>query len=381
MTTSTNALHEYKKEEIKAARQEYDDVLNIPWIQRKKGIPHDWILAPLIVGISAGMIVILYILGNRSGFGLGTQNLTLLICAVIAYIFWFWLPEQIYGIKTRTTRHVFWTYPAIRRAIRMFREPGEKFRKHLPVLIVDEKKYFMVNYHRPADFRKYGFQKRIGIVLLNRAMQVVDNDDLFKKAFLVENLSFVTGTEERTKDLRYIRDKYKLTNTLRESEKILARRKSRYEGQGVGVFWSRLMSAFPVLHDAVDESPTMVGTVHEKIRKALGYSFALEFLYEDALHLHQVRNAFIKYMNIAYRSPLLIAKGNGGMLIISVITEQIRGDRKALLALKKMEIIEDGVQNIVARFEGEGVVQQEDLAYYHRKVELAKKIGWPIAKE
>lgn len=31
-------LHEYQKEEIEAARQEYDAVLNIPWIQRRKGI-------------------------------------------------------------------------------------------------------------------------------------------------------------------------------------------------------------------------------------------------------------------------------------------------------------------------------------------------------
>lgn len=38
VTTPGAALYEYQKEEIEAARQEYDAVLNIPWIQRRKGI-------------------------------------------------------------------------------------------------------------------------------------------------------------------------------------------------------------------------------------------------------------------------------------------------------------------------------------------------------
>ncbi|MBL8078006.1 MAG: hypothetical protein JNM55_08590 [Anaerolineales bacterium] len=379
MTIRYKPTYEYKKEEIEAAQQEYNNALNRPWIQRKRGIPHDWVLAPLVL---LGLVSMLFVPTLWfSYFNLPWNNLVALFIIGLSYLLIAWLPEQIYGVKTRSTRYVFWKYSGIRRAIHGFQESGEKFRKHLPVLIIGDKKYFLVNYYYPRDLKKYGFQKRIGIVLLNEAMQVVDNDELFKKLFRIENFSFVMGAAERDKDIKYVRSKYYLINKLKQCEKILARSKDRFERQGVGALWSQLMASFPTLQAAVDESPAILGPIHEKVRKALGYSFALEFLYEDALLLTEISDAFVRYMNAKYRLSLLTAKGNGSLLIVSVIAEQKKEDRNVLLALKQMEAIEEGVLAIIDRFEHEGVVQEEDWEYYHRKVELAKKIGWPIAKE
>jgi len=372
---------EYKKEEVESARQEYLLALHRPWVQRRRGIPHDWIMGSLILGVSVVMLLILFGFGNRFGFGLRTQNIVFLICSLTAFIFWFWLPEQIYGVKTRTTRHVFWKYPAIRRVIHAFQEPGEKFRRHLPVLILDGKRYFMINYHRPQDLKRHGYQKRIGIVLLNESMQVVDNDELFSKVYLIENLSFLMGTAERTKDMRYVRDQPQVVKVLKQCEKVVAGHQARFEQQGVAFYWQVVMASFPFLYDAVDESLVIFTQIHEKVRKALGYSFALEFLYEDALQLHEVRKTYIRHMNTSYKLPIHRARTHGSMLIVSLVTEQKPGDRKVLLTLDKMKTIEEGLLKTLERFEIEGVVQPEDFEFYHRKVELARKIGWPIARE
>ena len=379
MTESTTPIFEFQNEEIETAKLEYQRALNLPWIQRKRGVPHDWILAPLVL-LGFGIPLLLFFT-QFIYLGRPWSNLIVLVLCGLAYFFIGWLPEQIYGTNTLTTRHVLWKYPGIRRPIHSFREQGEKFRKHLPVHIIDGRKYFMVNYYRPDEVRKYGFQKRIGIVLLNEAMQVVDNAELFEKAFLVENLSFVIAVEEVKKDIGYVGNKHRITKILKQCEKILMPYKHRWEQLGIGLLWDRLMSSFPVLHAAMEESSVVMGPVHEALRKALGYSFALEFHYEDALHLDEIQKAFVRYMTAAYKIPLLTAKANGSKMIVSIITDQKRGDRKVLLALEKMRVIEEGVLSIVGRFEGEGVVMKDDWEYYHRKVELAKKIGWPIASE
>lgn len=375
--TNTTQLFEFQKEEIETARREFQDALNSPWVQRKKGIPHEWIYAPIIL-ITWGIWIPL-VISWFPKYEISSPVYMISMLMVVWLMVYF--PKLIYGTNELTTRHALRKYPPLRRPIRAFREAGEKFRRHLPALVIDGRRYFMVNYHRPQDMRKYGYQKRIGIVLLNEAMQVVDNDELFEKAYLVENLSFLIAPEERTRDLRYLRDKPGASTVLRQCERTLGRYRDRFEQQGTGMFWNRLMASFPTLHAALDETTVMFSHVHERLRKALGYSFAVEFLYEDALHLDEARRAYVRHMTATYNPPLQRALGDGRMMTVSIITEQKRSDRKALLALEKLRIIEEGILGIVDRFSKGGVVQPEDWEYYHRKVELARQIGWPIASE
>lgn len=374
---SDQPVFEYQKEELETARREYKQALNRPWIQRKKGIPHDWIQAPIILiafGIWVPLIISWF---DKYDISSPIYSIsTLIMVAVLTYV-----PEMIYGSKTLTLRHAFKKYPQARRVIRAFQESGEKFRRDLPLLIVDGKKYFIINYYHPNEVKKYGYQKRIGIVLVNESMQVVDNDELFKKVFFVESFSFLTSAAERWKDHLYVRDKFKITNALKQSEKTLLRFKTRFHDHGIGMIYDKLLPSFPMLHEAVNESPAIFVEAHEKARKALGYSFAIEFLYEDAVHLDEVYKAFIRFMNASYKHSLQIIGGHASMLIVSIITEQKRGDKQALLALEKVRIVKDGILGIVERFEREGVIQEEDWEYYHRKVELAHKIGWTIVKE
>lgn len=368
-------VFEYQKEEFESAQKEYKKALNRSWIQRKKGVPDDWIQAPLML-ITFGIWIALVVTWLFKDAPASYYTISsLIVAAIIGYA-----PEFLYGSKTITTRHALKKYPKLREVIRAFQEPGEKFRSHLPMLIVDGKKYFMVNYYRPSETKKYGYQRRIGIVFVNESMQVVENNELFNKVFLVENLSFLTGLAERLKDYRYIRDKYVITNALKKSEKILLRFKKRFYEQGVGIMYDKLMPSFPVLHGAVGESGSM-NLVHEKIRKALGYSFATEFLYEDAVQLDEIRQAFIGFMNTAYKLPLQRVEVNVAALTVSIITERKRSDRKVLFALEKVRIIKNGISSIVDRFEREGVIQDEEWEYYHRKVDLARKLGWQIAKD
>lgn len=368
-------VFEYQKEELESAQREYKKALNRSWVQRKKGIPDDWIQAPLILitfGIWIPLVIWWLIKDAPSSY--------FAISIVVASAIIGYAPEFLYGSKALTTRHAFKKHPKIRGVIRAFQEPGEKFRRHLPVLIINGKRYFIVNYYRPSETKKYGYQKRIGIVLVNEAMQVVDNDELFRKVFLVENLSFLTGPAERLADYRYIRDKYVITNALKKSKKTLLRFKKRFYDQGIGMIYDKLMLSFPMLHEAVGESGAM-NLVHEKIRKALGYSFATEFLHEDAVQLDEIRKAFIGFMNAAYKLPLQRVEVNVAALTVSIITERKRSDRKVLFALEKVRIIKNGISSIVDRFEREGVIQDEEWEYYHRKLELARKLGWQIAKD
>ena len=379
MNTNTSpTITEYSQEEIETARSEFDRILAKPWKKRGKGIPNDWIEAFfLLLGCGIGLTLYLY---WQNAFG-KVSSLHSLISIGIMYGLGYWLPTKIVDAKIITSRYTFRHYPRIRKVIRAFRESGEKFRKDLPVLIVDGRKYFLVNYHYPRDMKTYGYQKRIGIVMLNESMQVVDNRDLFEKAFLTENFSYTVAPEERTKDYRYTRDKYKITKALKKSEKIIAKHKERFEEQAVGSIWKKFMDRFEILYPASDDVSTIISEVNEKIRKAQGYSFAKEFLYEDALQMKENHKAFVTYMTRAYKKSLIEIDAYRGMLTGSLAAEGKRKDKKSLLALKKIGIIVEGIFMIVNRFSEEGIVQGEEWEYHHRKVELAHELGWPISKE
>jgi hypothetical protein len=285
-------------------RAKYDQLVNQELPQRAKGIPHKNIGGPLVaLTFSAISCIVIYFMMNGRG---GTVSMFLVSFAAI--LLFLYLPEQFYDRRARTKRYSFRKYPALKAAINQLlkKENSEVCTNDVPVLYIDGAKLFLVGYVvRQKWWKLQPAAKLTGWALLNEKGQMIRSTQLFAKAFLTLMHAYTGGTRVQTRDFR---DQAELLEQkiryVWRAEKFLSWQKKRFEKSDKLEVLQKALDSVQYLNAAIDDILTIFN-FRDQLRKSIGFSFGLEFYYEDAIHTEEVYRAFAEYMKTKHFSRIV----------------------------------------------------------------------------
>jgi len=112
----------------------------------------------------------------------------------------------------------------------------------------------------------------------------------------------------------------------------------------------------------------------------MGYSFALEFWYDDAMKLRELYLLYVRYFNSAYRRKIISLTTNASMLIqtIEPMTDW-QNRTEVLTALSTLALAgPNGVLSRTCQKEYEGIVNEGERKAYQEKTLQAQNVGWPV---
>ena len=295
----------------------------------------------------------------------------LLIFGILRFIL------NLTNINKRTRANTFRKYSLVRQsAYRLIdHSKNEAIRDYIPILKIEGRTLFYIAYIQKGDKKK----NPIGILLLDDQGRAIYDDELFRKAVLMAFLSITCGHLVQQKAVNVRRSMNNVINkVIPNMIKIVKQQEQQFSKHGIASQWQSVIENASILPQALIESMSILDG-EENFRRAMGYAFALEFQYEDALKLKELYLAYVRYMNSAYRNKIVSLTTNSSMLIQNIkAIPDWRGQKQILSALSALAVAgPNGVLSWVHRLEYEGTLDTGELEAYHSKTLQAQGMGWP----
>jgi hypothetical protein len=374
--------HLETEENASKLRESYFVFLSQSWIQRGKGISHDALMALLILILCplmlfGGIPIVAFtqrgIVGELTMFSFCVISIyVLLIFGILRFIL------NLTNINKRTRANSFRKYPLVRQAAYRFidHSKNEVIRDYIPILKIEGRTLFYIAYFQKGDAKRIP----IGVLLLDDQGQVVYEDELFKKAVLTAFISITCGhlIQQKAEVVRRSMKRV-VDRQIPDDIKILKNQEEQFKRSGISTQWMSMMENSSILPQALKESITILDG-EESFRKAMGYEFALEFYYEDAVKLREEYLAYVRYMNAAYRRKIISVTTEGATLIqkIGALSEW-NGRQKTIKALAELSAVgPDGVLSRIWQKEYEGTLDKGELESYHAKTLQAQSMGCKV---
>jgi hypothetical protein len=211
---------EYNIEELKRDFTQYFEK-ELP--QRAKGIPYQRILG--VTGISYMILTFFACLPISILFGVSdvlvSKKYVYLVFGLMAILL-FYVPEYFYHEIKRSKRWVKRNYPKVYKKINKYSEKEKKDRMVVnpSLLRIEGKDLFFGTYSHQG----VGDATSVltGFVMLTKDCQLIEDEELFKKAFLTYNYSIIgaiSGQAVASKECSFIADAIK--NKITRAEKII----------------------------------------------------------------------------------------------------------------------------------------------------------------
>jgi hypothetical protein len=289
--------------------------------------------------------------------------------------------HAILNINSRTRANTFKKYPAIRQAAQQLADTskGEAAREYIPILRVNGKTLFQIVFIKKGDATK----TPTGILILDDQGLAVLKYGALEDTKLTAALGITCGhvLEQRSEIVRRSM-KNVVDRQIPAAVRILKDQEQQFSERGLSPRWAVVMEGAAILPQALQESITILDG-EEAFRKAMGYAFALEFQYEDALKLRELYVAYVKYLNSAYRRKILSLTTEAADLIqILEAKTDWPNQKAALAALSTLAVAgTNGLLSRICQKEYEGVVIEGERMAYEEKTLQAKKFGWPFVTE
>lgn len=362
---------------IEKLRANYYRLISQPLPQRAKGVPYEKILGPsAMIGLFLGSIL-------AYSFAPLMQQNPLLFWGAAGILTWFFVvfPAEFYDDRKRTYRHVKSKYPLVfRNLVPLQKKETKEFLFHsLPVLKIDGRKYFLAAYIFQNRWELKPNVRFTGWLLQDALGNIIADDNLFQKAFLTYNYGSLgaaevqrfDGNEQRplSNDLHY---------QLPQAETYLRSQHRYFDQKGQLQDWQNIMDRMPMLYQAGKDALSLYKG-RENFRRSMGYSFGLEFEYEDALLEEQMDRTFSKYMQAAYGEQIEAIRASLTRLFQSLENDSgTAGKRLRLDALNKVQKTIGTIFSLIDRMQRGGIPSPEDWSLYRTKLALAKERGFVI---
>ena len=376
--------HLEPEERAGALREEYYRLLATVWPHRGKGLPHDTVLGlvvilffPLLFG--GGFLLVYLLEGGRvgaEGMSLSTYFFLISYILVLCGIFLAFLSRI--NINKRTMRNTFQKYPAVKNAAKRLIDhtKGEALRDYLPILKIEERTIFYLAFLN----RQKRTLKPSGILILDDQGQAILEERTFERATLTAFVSITCGHAIQQNAETARRSMNNVINKLiPKARKIISSQENNFRERGLHAKWILIMDGADMLPKSLQESLTILEG-EAAFRKAMGYAFALEFHYEDALELRNLYLAYVRYLNSAYRRKIIDLSSNAAMLIQTIKEDNSFPDRKNVMqALATLAVAgPNGVLSWIWQREYEGTVEDGERKAYNEKTIWAKNLGWKV---
>ena len=387
-------MPEQEQTSIEKLRAEYYQLIDQPLPQRAKGVPYTRILGPSLLMMVFSYIILIFIFFHSWG-----ESFLLLIGFALMWLFVF-LPREFYDDRKRTYRHAKRHYPAVLHTLaRLVDQRNREFLfRDLPLLKVEGRRYFLAAYIYQRQWDPRPNVRFTGWLLLDMAGKVIADDELFGKALLTHSYASLGAAEVQRVDGN---EEMRLSNDLRSyttrAAKFLRSQRDFFEQNGALQDWQSLMDGLPILYEAGKDALSIYRG-RENVRKAMGYSFGLEFDYQDALPDERMNRAFSRYMRAAYGEPLEALQASLERLARCVeMSDKHFKDAwnripKTILPMFGMNVYSIDaanalnqvqktiltITNLILRMEQTGIPSPEDWALYRTKLVLAKERGFVI---
>jgi hypothetical protein len=377
---------DYPEPEENAAdlRKRYFDLLARTWVQRRKGLPYTTIIGLTILVVCllflAGGVVIFSFTQSGAVGAQGKSILTVLTIVVYGIIIASVLLQALpyLNINYRTRDNTFRNYPKIRDAAYRFADAskGEVVRDYIPILRITGRTLYYIAYIQKGDKTK----TPVGILILEDQGRAVQQDEALVKAKLTAFIGITCGhINQRRAGIIRRSMKNVVGRQIPDAVRILKSQEQQFAERGLSRQWTAVMEGASILPQALRESITILDG-EEAFRKAMGYSFALEFWYDDAMKLRELYLAYVRYFNSAYRRKIISLTTEASMLIQTIEPMADWQNRdKALTALSTLALAgPNGVLSRVCQKEYEGIVNDSERKAYQEKTLQAKNTGWPV---
>ena len=245
---------------------------------------------------------------NRIGFW--TINALLIVAGLTAPIGWYlhrlsytlyllgggivgWVvfgfPEYFYHQEKRRKRYLRRKYPAVFKTIKTLQEKGEATSYDAPPLHIDGEPYFLVSYFfRQPWWQIRPWVKLRGWIVFDKHGRAIQNPFLFAKAFVTMMYAYLGSVEtQKRQGGEYGELRFALRKYLPRAERLFKKQDFFLE-QGLTYQQMFINARFPLYYQAVRDA-MLFYEANKKFLEAIGYSFGLEFWYEDAIHVEKVR--------------------------------------------------------------------------------------------
>ena len=357
---------EYNIEELKRNFLQYFEN-ELP--QRAKGISYQ-----RIIGVTVISFMILTFFVCLPFYMIMTKNFLYLLGVLMVTLF-FILPEYFYHEIKRSKRWVKRNYPKIYEKIYTYSEREKKDRMVVNpcLLIIEGEEVFFGTYsHQGVRDSK---STLTGYVLLSIDGELIEDEELFKKAFLTYNYSIigaVSGQTVANKEWYFISENVK--RKMRRAEKIIRAQQKFFELSSCKYDWNHLLVSIPDLIEA-GKAALAIYDAREKFRKSMGYSFGYAYQYEDAVLEYEMRQAYCKYMYAEHYKTI-----NNTRVYAAHIIKQIEHESRSikkrfiLKTVKKIWTFAFTLSNLLEKMAQQGIPSGDDISLFHQKTCFAKSV-------
>lgn len=363
---------------ISNLRQVYQEHLQKRPPQRVKGIAYEYIIMGgfTILFFFPIILIILSVVSQVDMISWLYQNscLGILFSAILWYVT-ITLPSYFYDDTKSTKRWAKRHYPKVYAQIYQFKQKDKEDRMiAAPFLLhVEGHKLFIGPYGKQGLLDTKA--TLTGSILMDENANLLTDKDLFHKAFLTYsygNIGSVDFARQFFGRSRAFLDEWKIY--VPRSQRFLIRQKNYLEGSGYGHEWEEIIELLPVLLEAGKVALSLYEG-RARFRKSIGYSFAHEFWYEDALEEQAMRQAFVKYMQHAYRNTIIQIRAPI-VHILGRIEQNGTSWRKKIIikTLKKIWSFAFEIQVLIERMEQNGIPSEENMEQFESKTSYAKII-------
>jgi hypothetical protein len=377
---------DYPEEEEKAAdlRKKYLDLLARTWVQRGKGLPYAKVIGLTILVVCllllAGGVVIFAFTQSGAVGSQGKGILALLTIVVYGIIIVTVLLQvlPVLNINHRTKTNIYQNFPKIREAAERFADAskGEVVRDYIPILRITGRTLYYIAYIQKGDPTKLP----VGILVLDDQGRAVQQDEALVKAKLTAFIGITCGhINQRRAGIIRRSMKNVVGRQIPDAVRILKSQEQQFARRGLSAQWTSVLESASILPQALQESISILDG-EEAFRKAMGYSFALEFWYDDAMKLRELYLAYVRYFNAAYRRKIISLTTEASVLIQTIEPMTDWPNRnEALTALSTLALAgPNGVLSRVCQKEYEGIVNEGERKAYQEKTLQAQNMGWPV---
>lgn len=365
-------------------RTEYFQRLEASVPQRAKGIPYGKISGPLGLTLMAlGFFVCPFVFGMLwpTFYANATEKLYVYTIMAVMMFTFLLLPERYYHEDHRTKRWAKKHYPQIYRLIYRFKERAKRDRMVVgpPLLHIEGKGYFFGLYARQRLWEQVA--TITGFFVLDEQGQLVEDEELFVKAFLTYNymvIGSVSGQNTDAMERLYFKENVNIY--VPRAEKVLKKLRGYFDENGWAYEYNMLLDLLPGLY-AAGRDVMHFQEGREKYRQAMGYSFGYEFYYEDAVQEMEMRQAFCKYMLAAHFATLNNARVLSARLIQQI--EQDGGGWQKPIALKALKKVWDfGFRTsiFIDQMAQQGIPSEENRRLFREKTAYVKTVMEKVRK-
>ena len=259
------------------------------------------------------------------------------------------------------------------------RERGELHIEFMPELNVEGRTLFVASYRHRLDRQRL---IPIATLLFDDTGRVIENDELFEKAYTTYNFGLFTTAKGQTMLDEWQRKNRKLLKRkLPEVKRTIERSQARFEAVGAGDHSKRVIDGLGGFEAALREVDRFLEARQGYI-KAVGYGHHPVFLYEDADRFERLSVAFAKKLGSEYGQRLQELSLTGEFLLGEF--ERHPGgwrNRKQLeRALKLLAGSRLAIQKWIDDFGNEARVPEPSWKNYHEKLRAVRSQGVPVYK-